>query len=161
MGRAPRRENCHEENSRQSSSKDACTTSGLGSRGARHTFLDGVLAAVCFRTIGRAADSKRVPPSQRELVTRIIKQRPVRLGFAGSSRALQPCRLRASPRIVFARDDALRAEFFLLDTSIAAAIDPGTIKLMPDLNGRQRSIACSWMKRSDRFIIRQYGLGVS
>jgi len=96
MGRAPLRENCHEENSRQSSSKDACTTSGLGSRGARHTFLDGVLAAVCFRTIGRAADSKRVPPSQRELVTRIIKQRPVRLGFAGSSRALQPCRLRAS-----------------------------------------------------------------
>lgn len=72
MGRAPLRENCHEENSRQSSSKDACTTSGLGSRGARHTFLDGVLAAVCFRTIGRAADSKRVPPSQRELVTRII-----------------------------------------------------------------------------------------
>jgi hypothetical protein len=91
MGRAPLRENCHEENSRQSSSKDACTTSGLGSRGARHTFLDGVLAAVCFRTIGRAADSKRVSPSQRELVTRIIKQRPCGWGLqdpAESSPAL-------------------------------------------------------------------------
>jgi hypothetical protein len=71
MGRTPLRENCHEENSRQSSSKDACTTSGLGSRGARRTILDGVLAAFRARTNGRTADSKRVPPSQRELVTQI------------------------------------------------------------------------------------------
>jgi hypothetical protein len=104
MGLAPLRENCHEENSRQSSGKDTCAISGLGSRGARHTILDGVLAAVCLRPVGRAADSERVPPSQRELVTRIrksaacaagvytIQPSSLALSFIFSLRAVSPTR---------------------------------------------------------------------